>query len=265
MALLFPAGQQFFTSNGDVVASGTLTAYDTGTTNYRAIYSDPEMTVQLSNPLDLDAAGRITTNVYGSGVYTLIVSDSDTAVVFSRDDVYGWQSPGELELSLVPVADDSIAIGTTAKRLSEVRTVDLYVGAAVSITSGTATPEAAVTAPVGSLYLRTDGDGDTTIYSKVSGSGNTGWQAIHTDLLTGSKTHDFGSLADGAGETTTVTVTGAALGDFAEASLSVDLQSMTMTAWVSAADTVSVRVQNESGGGPIDLGSATLRARVRKA
>jgi hypothetical protein len=77
----------------------------------------------------------------------------------------------------------------------------------------------------------------------------------------GSKTHDFGSLIDGAGETTSVTVTGAALGNFAQASLSVDLQGMTMTAWVSAADTVSVRVQNETGG-TIDLGSATLRAYI---
>jgi hypothetical protein len=85
-------------------------------------------------------------------------------------------------------------------------------------------------------------------------------------ILNGSKTHDFGSLADGAGETTTVTVTGAALGDFVEGvSLSVDLQGMTLTGYVSAADTVSVRLLNESGGGPIDLASATLRARVRKA
>jgi hypothetical protein len=91
------------------------------------------------------------------------------------------------------------------------------------------------------------------------------WTADES-ILNGSKTHDFGSLADGAGETTTVTVTGAALGDFVEAvSLSVDLQGMTLTGYVSAADTVSVRMQNESGGGPIDLGSGTLRARVRKA
>jgi len=80
----------------------------------------------------------------------------------------------------------------------------------------------------------------------------------------GSKTHDFGLLADGAGETTTVTVNGATLGDLAAASLSVDLQGMTMTAYVSAANTVSVRLQNETGG-PIDLASATLRARVFQA
>lgn len=82
--------------------------------------------------------------------------------------------------------------------------------------------------------------------------------------LTGSATFNPGSLADGAGETTTVTVAGAALGDYADASFSLDLQGITVTAWVSATNTVSVRFQNETGG-TIDLASGTLRARVRKA
>lgn len=82
--------------------------------------------------------------------------------------------------------------------------------------------------------------------------------------LSGSATFNPASLADGAGTTTTVTVTGAALGDFAEASFSLDLQGITVTAWVSAANTVSVRFQNETGG-TLDLASGTLRARVRKA
>lgn len=81
--------------------------------------------------------------------------------------------------------------------------------------------------------------------------------------LTGSATFDPASLADGAGVTTTVTVTGAALGDFAEASFSQALQGVLVTAWVSAANTVSVRFQNETGG-VLDLASGTLRARVRK-
>lgn len=41
--------------------------------------------------------------------------------------------------------------------------------------SGAGTPEGAVTAPVGSLYSRTDGGAGTTLYVKESGSGNTGW------------------------------------------------------------------------------------------
>ena len=42
---------------------------------------------------------------------------------------------------------------------------------------GSGTPEGSVTAPVGSLYLRTDGGTSTTLYVKESGSGNTGWIA----------------------------------------------------------------------------------------
>jgi len=84
-------------------------------------------------------------------------------------------------------------------------------------------------------------------------------------ILTGSKTYDLASLVDGAGATTTVTVTGAALGDFVTAvSMGVDLQGIQVTGWVSAADTVSVRFQNETGG-TLDLASTTLAVRVRKA
>lgn len=81
--------------------------------------------------------------------------------------------------------------------------------------------------------------------------------------LEASATFDPSSLADGAGETTTVTVTGAALGDFALASFSLDLQGITVTAWVSSANTVSVRFQNESGG-LLDLSSGTLYVKVLK-
>jgi hypothetical protein len=84
-----------------------------------------------------------------------------------------------------------------------------------------------------------------------------------SNVLSGSATYDPPSLIDGAGTTTTVTVTGAALGDFALASFSLDLQGISVTAYVSAADTVSVRFQNESGG-TLDLASGTLKARVWK-
>lgn len=43
------------------------------------------------------------------------------------------------------------------------------------ISSGTGSPEGVVTAPVGSLFLRTNGGAGTTLYIKESGAGNTGW------------------------------------------------------------------------------------------
>lgn len=42
---------------------------------------------------------------------------------------------------------------------------------------GSGTPEGALTAPVGSLFTRTDGGAGTTLYVKESGTGNTGWVA----------------------------------------------------------------------------------------
>jgi hypothetical protein len=42
---------------------------------------------------------------------------------------------------------------------------------------GSGDPEGAVTAPVGSMFRRTDGGAGTTLYIKESGTGNTGWQA----------------------------------------------------------------------------------------
>ncbi len=43
---------------------------------------------------------------------------------------------------------------------------------------GTGTPESVVTAPVGSLWIRTNGGASTVLYVKESGTGNTGWRAV---------------------------------------------------------------------------------------
>lgn len=89
------------------------------------------------------------------------------------------------------------------------------------------------------------------------------WTIIAPRLLQASVTYDPPSLAAGTGVTTTVAVADAALGDLARASFSLDLQDITLTAWVVAANTVSVRFQNGTVGA-IDLSSGTLRVRVDK-
>jgi hypothetical protein len=45
----------------------------------------------------------------------------------------------------------------------------------ITWTSGSGSPEGVVTAPVGSLYSRSDGGLLTSLYVKQSGTGNTGW------------------------------------------------------------------------------------------
>ena len=78
-------------------------------------------------------------------------------------------------------------------------------------------------------------------------------------------TWDPASLVDGAGElSAAITVTGAAVGDAVQVHAPYDLQGITCTGYVSATDTVRVRLQNETGG-TIDLANSTSwRVRVRK-
>lgn len=82
------------------------------------------------------------------------------------------------------------------------------------------------------------------------------------NVLYGDATIDVASLADGAGAGNNITVPGAALGDIVVGvSASVDVSGLTVTADVTAANTVTVRVQNESTG-TLNLASATWRVIV---
>lgn len=81
--------------------------------------------------------------------------------------------------------------------------------------------------------------------------------------LRASAVYDPPSLADGEGVSTTVTCTGAALGDEADAAFSLSTQGIILDAQVTAADTVTVRFQNETGG-TINLASGTIYVTVRK-
>ena len=82
--------------------------------------------------------------------------------------------------------------------------------------------------------------------------------------LQGSETKDWGSIADGNEETEDMTVTGAALGDYVVAAMSIDVTDLTITASVTASNTVTVVLGNFTGGA-IDLGSGTLTVKVFKA
>lgn len=45
------------------------------------------------------------------------------------------------------------------------------------VIQGTGTPEAFVTAPIGTLYINSTGGAALTLYVKTTGVGNTGWTA----------------------------------------------------------------------------------------
>jgi hypothetical protein len=72
---------------------------------------------------------------------------------------------------------DTQDIGTAANDIRDIYlSRDIYVNT-TKWSSGSGSPEGVKTAPIGSLYTRTDGGAGTTLYVKESGTGNTGWVA----------------------------------------------------------------------------------------
>lgn len=87
----FPPGIQFFTNDGQVLAGGSLTFSDSGTTDPRPTYSDPELSTPNSNPVELDGAGRPNTDIWGDGSYRVVLKDSLGATIATLDNVSGPQ------------------------------------------------------------------------------------------------------------------------------------------------------------------------------
>lgn len=82
--------------------------------------------------------------------------------------------------SLAPLASPTFTGTVTAPALTFT--------AGPTLSTGSGSPESIVTAPIGSLYTRTDGTPYATLYVKTSGIGNTGWSAIGP--LSGAKWSD---------------------------------------------------------------------------
>lgn len=81
--------------------------------------------------------------------------------------------------------------------------------------------------------------------------------------LNAEATWNPGSIANGAEEAKDVTLTGVALGDFAIASFSLDINDLTLDVQVTAADTVTCVLANNTGGA-VDLASGTVYVRAFK-
>ena len=79
--------------------------------------------------------------------------------------------------------------------------------------------------------------------------------------FTAEATWDPGSISDGNEVAVEVTVPGAKLGDFAFASFSLDVADLDLGVAVTAADTVTAVLGNDTGGA-INLAEGTLRVKV---
>ena len=230
-------------------------------------------------PLRLSGAGGGVPSTTGEWVPTIITTTGESLsnaglAANTRYYCYLWDNAGarSIELSTTGTAQDADSgylVKSGDARKLYVGSVETDAGALFKVAAtGWMNPTRIAGSQLGLYKWQwTDANGDMRMTTGNSlPTSDTNGDIVGGRVITGSTTYDPGALADGAGVTTTVTVTGAALGNIAHASFGVDLQGVMLTAWVSAANTVSVRFQNETGGAlTIASGIArTLLARVIK-
>lgn len=103
MASFRPLGQfvQYFLADGSVNAGGSITFYQTDLTTLKNTYSDPGLTVLNANPVVLDADGRLSTDVWGSGVYGAVLKDALGTTLETLNNIQSGADPGFTIPSLV--------------------------------------------------------------------------------------------------------------------------------------------------------------------
>jgi hypothetical protein len=85
------AGQQFLDNSGNPLTGGLLYTYAAGTTTPETVYTTINGVTAHTNPIVLDAAGRLESEVWLTGevAYKFVLRTSAGALLGTYDDIYG--------------------------------------------------------------------------------------------------------------------------------------------------------------------------------
>jgi parallel beta-helix repeat protein len=157
------------------VAEGNITQSG-GLYNYSGDYG-----ISAVSTANDSAAGVVGNNMANCLIAGNLVADPRVYRIYHPEYTDPINVRGPLQpATYIGNRDSSSAIWNGNYRVSQTGYVigtGMQFAATNTITSGTGSPEGVVTAPVGSLFLRTNGGAGTTLYIKESGTGNTGWAA----------------------------------------------------------------------------------------
>jgi hypothetical protein len=172
ISLFAGAGAQFFDSNGDPLSGGLIYTYAAGTTTPRVTYTSSTGLVPHTNPIVLDAAGRVNEIWLDSALlYKFVLKTSTGITVGTYDNVYGAAT------TFSPTVDGDLTVNGNA-----------YISLRVGI--GTTTPAVkldinstdAVRVPVGTTAERPTGATGYLRFNSSQGSfegfNGTAWGSI---------------------------------------------------------------------------------------
>lgn len=117
VALIPPVEFQAINANGQPLAGGMVYTYQAGTSTPLATYTDSTGSVQNSNPVVLDSAGRASIWI-SANAYKIVVTDSLGAVQYTQDNVsnLGGSVPSPL-----PISEGGTGLTSTGSQLQVLR------------------------------------------------------------------------------------------------------------------------------------------------
>ena len=97
------AGWQFFTDSGTVLSGGLLYTYAAGTTLPTTTYQDSAGTIAHTNPIVMDSAGRIPSEVWltTGAAYKFVLKTSTSVTLWTMDNLNGINDPSSVPWSII--------------------------------------------------------------------------------------------------------------------------------------------------------------------
>lgn len=123
---------QFFDNNGDPLTGGKLYTYAAGTTTPAATYATSAGVTPWTNPIVLDAAGRVPNSgeiwLTNGQVYKFVLKTSADVQLWSADNVSGINDFSSLQPIIYNSTGDGVTVAfTLASAPSNENTTNVYV------------------------------------------------------------------------------------------------------------------------------------------
>jgi hypothetical protein len=190
LSLFAGAGAQFFDNNGVMLSGGLVYTYGAGTTTPLAAYTSNTGATALSNPIVLDASGRVPTGeiwlTYGQG-YKFTVKTSTGTLIGTYDNIPSAALP--------PLVNDAVSIAY--EQGASVTAGNFIIGQTYLITfigSTNFQSIGAVSNTVG-IYFTATGVGSGTGTAEFS-------RTVQAKLRESVSVADFGAIGDGIADDT---------------------------------------------------------------